>query len=333
MSCYHPLPAIQRKEGGQIEFVNKEALIKDARGEVFAPFGYRYLEVPCGKCIGCRLDYSKQWATRIMKEAEQWENNWFLTLTYDPENVPWQSSINLETGEYVQGMTLQPEHLTKFLKDLRRYWKYHYNEDNIRFYACGEYGGKTQRPHYHVAVMNWNIPGGLLKEWKKSQNGMYYQCETVAKIWKKGFICLAKLEWESAAYVARYMLKKQKGKDADQYYKSMAQIPEFTRCSRNPGIAREWYEQNKDKIYKNDEMFIARKGGAQKVKPPAYYDKLFDVEDHERMQEIKEERRKAANEASRRKRANTTLNDEEQRKVEENKKEEQIKKLKRQIEL
>lgn len=92
---------------------------------------YKLETVPCGCCIGCRLDYSKDWATRCMLEAQDWKDNYFITLTYDDEHLP--------IGKYCNN-TLVNEDLKKFIKDLRRYYSYHYKHNDIRFFACGEYG-------------------------------------------------------------------------------------------------------------------------------------------------------------------------------------------------
>ena len=89
------------------------------------------VQVPCGNCIGCRLDYSRQWANRCYLESLGSKNVYFITLTYDDEHLP--------VGKFGNN-TLVPDDLKKFLKDLRRYYSYHYKLDNIRYFACGEYG-------------------------------------------------------------------------------------------------------------------------------------------------------------------------------------------------
>ena len=111
----------------------------------------RYLEVPCGNCIECRLNKSREWATRIACEQYTSCNSIFLTLTYDDENLPMGNHFL---------PSLVPDHVSTFMKDLRAYCKYHYNTDNIRFYAAGEYGSVTARPHYHLCI--FNLPYSLL---------------------------------------------------------------------------------------------------------------------------------------------------------------------------
>lgn len=340
MACYHPLyrieipnTYIQTKKGkitnkafilGEHEFMNKYK-------EKINP-NY-YIKVPCGKCIGCRIDYSRQWANRIYLEAKKYKENqcWFLTLTYNNENLPTKTVKNEKTGEIKTGMTLNKKELSDFMKKLRRHYEYHYNHTGIRFYGAGEYGEKNGRPHYHICLFNMPI-FTKLKEYKTNELGqMIWLNEEIEKIWGKGFITLGRICWETAAYTARYMLKKQKGPNAEWWYKSQAKEPEFTIMSRKPGIAREYYEKNKSKIYENDEVPILRGSKAIMVRPPAYYDSLYDIENHDEMEEIKLNRRIRAEQAERNKLSRTSKTEQEVRLIEENKKIQQIKKCVREL--
>ena len=90
------------------------------------PRWYDVALIPCGRCMECRLEYSRQWANRQMLEAATSDNNWFLTLTYDDEHLPKNS----------QGYpTLVKNDVKKFMKDLREYYSYHYGISGIRFFA------------------------------------------------------------------------------------------------------------------------------------------------------------------------------------------------------
>lgn len=312
MGCYHPIIMYWKKgkytaNGKKVLTFKSPGLRKNKWGELVTDPDYEKIEVSCGQCIGCRLDYSRQWAIRIQKEAELWPESWFLTLTYDTEHLPWVDTVNTETGELILGNPLFPKHLTKFLKDLRRYWEYHYNHQNIRFFACGEYGEEYGRPHYHICLMNFPVLPETLEFYKNNELGdTIYKCAEIEKIWGKGFITLGALTWQSAAYVARYIVKKQKGPESEASYRSRGQIPEFTRMSRKPGIGREWYELHKEEIYKNDELFVPKRSGAIKLKPAKYFDRLYDIECPERMEMIKQQRKKRGIEAKRLKIAKTT---------------------------
>lgn len=328
MGCYHPIKAYQRWK--------KDPITKKREVKFSVPLQekilYEEILLPCGQCIGCRLDYSRQWAIRIQKETTLWPQNWFVTLTYDDEHVPWKSTVNKETGEVITGQTLIPEHMKKFIKDLRRHWKYHYNHDNIRFFGCGEYGEKSERPHLHICVFNLPLTKEQLElKFHNIQGDPIFICEEIEKIWGKGIVSLGAVTWESAAYVARYMVKKQKGENAEAYYNSKAQEPEFTRMSRKPGIARDWYEEHKEEIYKNDELFIPKKGGAIKLKPAKYFDRLYDIEEPVKMEEIKTRRRKIAKKQQKLKLAKSTGTLQDILKAAENRHKERAKKLIRQL--
>lgn len=117
-----------------------------------------------------------------------------------------------------------------------------------------------------------------------------YKSEKISNIWKKGFVTIGEVTYESAAYVARYVMKKKFGKEAEQYYISQGKIPEFTTMSRMPGIGYNYYEANKEHIYENDEIYIQKKKGVEKNKPGKYFDKLLEKEDPEKFKEIKRKR-------------------------------------------
>ena len=291
MPCYHPLNAIKTDQQKTVNGKDKIIFIKDKTKYMQLPDDIK-IQIPCGQCIGCRLEYSRQWANRCIIEAKQWEHNYFITLTYATQHLPIQTTLNTDTGELTETETLNPKHLKKFLKDVRRYYKYHYNHDNIRFFACGEYGEKNGRPHYHILM--YNLPITDLIPYAKNHIGQQrWQSAQIEKIWGKGIIDIGTVTWESAAYTARYIIKKQTGAAAAEAYKTKQ--AEFTRMSRMPGIAKDYYDTNKYKIYENDEMIINKAdGSARKIKPTKYYDRLFDIDEPEIMEQIKKTRKMIA---------------------------------------
>ena len=113
---------------------------------------------------------------------------------------------------------------------------------------------------------------------------MQWDSPAIRKIWGKGLTALGHVEYDSCAYVARYMLKKQKGENAKEYYAEMGLEPEFTRSSRRPGIAAGYFERNKEKIYHYDEIVLP---GNKVVRPPKYYDKMYDLENPKELEAIK----------------------------------------------
>ena len=157
--------------------------------------------------------------------------------------------------------------------------------------------------------------------------------ETISKIWGKGYVVIGEVTWDSAAYVARYVMKKKFGKEADEYYKSQGKIPEFTTMSRMPGIGRNYYEENKDRIYKTDEIFIKAQKGIIGTRPGKYFDRLFEQDEPEKYKEIKKNREKQnrLNTKLQLEKLKTTPNIQKQREIKGRKLEEQIKTLKRDI--
>jgi len=288
-----------------------------------------------------------------------WEHNWFVTLTYDEENLPRH-----ENGEFTDknGLTwtddnnswegyLKERDVTLFLKKLRKYYETHYQHQGIRYFYCGEYGGaphplykerttgkliysKGFRPHYHIIFFNLPIPIGLMQLDKESSKSGKQQfiVKYLEDLWGKGRVRVSEVNWQTCAYTARYITKKVTGEPAAAHYGIMGQTPEFVRMSRMPGIARDYYELHKDEIYNLDEIIMKLTGERSlSIKPPKYYDKLYDIEYPDNMQRIKEIRRTNAEEAQKVKASNTTLSQLKQLKIEEDIQKEKVRKLRRDL--
>lgn len=338
MLCSHPLTRIETYDG-KVSFTG--AYIKDA--EATKEFTQKLENskniksvklIPCGQCTSCRLNKSREWANRLMLEAKDFEHNYFITLTYNEEHVPIKRYYNEETGQIITGMTLVKEDLQKFWHDLRQYWERNYNHTGVRYYACGEYGPTNNRPHYHAIVFNlpYLVDMVFYKQTEVGEN--LYTSETISKIWGKGYVVIGEVTWESAAYVARYVMKKMYGKEADAYYRSQAKIPEFSTMSRMPGIARNYYDMHKDIIYETDEIFVrTTANGIIGSRPGKYFDRLYEQEEPEKFKKIKRKRnndnlRNTKNELNN---VKTVNNIQKQRKIKEEVLQEKIKALKREI--
>lgn len=237
------------------------------------------IKLPCGKCDGCRIDRSRQWATRCFLEASLHNENCFVTLTYRPEFLP-------------KNGTLIKRDLQLFLKRLRR----KFGQKIIRYFACGEYGEKKMRPHYHICIFGFDFPKEN-KQLLPNSNPKYplYQSADLFACWGKGkgknfksygHSSVGSLTWESAAYTARYIMKKVLGDRAAEHYKQL--IPEFNTMSLKPAIAHEWLKKYHSDVYPDD--FVVLPNG-QKQKTPKFFDKKYELLNPDAMSKIREKRK------------------------------------------
>lgn len=260
MPCYSPLSAWRDKASGAIYFRDT------GRGD--------RIDLPCGRCIGCRLERSRQWATRIMLEAQAYEKTSFVTLTYSPENLPSPPSLNYE-------------HFQKFMKRLRKRF------GHVRFFMCGEYGESTRRPHYHACFFGIDFADDRRLHGRTPQGHSLYVSPALADLWSYGHCLIGELTFESAAYVARYVLKKVTGQPAEAHYRYVDDAgevhqlePEFCRMSLKPGIGAKWFERYQRDVYPHDYLIV----NGHKVKPPRYFDKLMKRIDPLSLVDIKDMR-------------------------------------------
>jgi len=253
VACFHPLKGYLR--------ISKDGV----RSVVFGVHGgYRDkpVSVPCGQCIGCRLERSRQWAIRCAHEASLHERNCFITLTFDDEHIPSDRSLDVRTFQL-------------FMKRLRKRFG-----DGIRFFHCGEYGETFGRPHYHACLFNFDFEDKVL--FKESRGNRLYISESLRELWPFGFSIIGDVTFQSAAYVARYIIKKITGAMAEERYSLVDKVtgelhqikPEYTTMSRRPGIGALWYERFREDVYPSD--FVVMNG--KKMKPPKYYDRQYEVE-------------------------------------------------------
>lgn len=212
-------------------------------GPVESAQGWQIINVPCGSCVGCRLDYSRQWADRLTMESLSFpkDEQYFVTLTYDDANLVF-------VGDRP---TLCKGHLQKFMKDLRN----SYRSDRLRFYACGEYGGQTLRPHYHLLLFGLHLDD--LKLYKLNFNhDPLYNSQQLSDVWKKGHVVVGEVNWQTCAYTARYVMKKAKSKGEKLAYESVGILPEFVVMSRRPGIGVQYFRDNQEQIERDGRIYL-----------------------------------------------------------------------------
>jgi len=260
MPCFHPLSAY-KTAAGDIIFNRNHRNIKEA------------LKLPCGQCVGCRLERSRQWAIRCMHEAQCHKENSFITLTYNNENLPADKSLCLRDFQL-------------FMKKLRK------KRGFVRFYHCGEYGPTLGRPHYHACIFGLDWPD---KKLFKIINGeRLYVSEELTTLWGKGHATTGTVTFESAAYVARYIMKKVNGDAAKDHYDRIdpetGEItrlkPEYTTMSRRPGIGSDWFDKYHTDVYPHDRVIV--RGRA--MRPPKFYDTRYEILDPISFDQLKQNR-------------------------------------------
>lgn len=325
MSCYHPQNAVVLGVDPSTGKKSLRFLGSDVTGFLLYP-GKEIIQVPCGQCIGCRFDRSRQWANRCMLELQYHDSAYFVTLTYDDFHIPKSYYPDPETGEAHVSYTLCKRDFQLWMKRLRK----RFSDDKIRFFACGEYGGSTKRPHYHVILFGLHLND--LQKYKTVREGdsyyTYYNSSSLQETWPNGFVVVGEVTWESCAYVARYVTKKLSGEQAE-FYEKFNLVPEFSDMSRRPGIARQYYDDHGKDIYDHAYINISTPKGGKKFKPPRYFDRLFDIDCPGFLDDIKDQRKRNAQAVMDGKMRRTNLIPPEILKVEEAAFENKTKKLKR----
>lgn len=279
MACFHPNHVVVR-DGvstflGRADFLKADDLYYDNAGNFHAL-------IPCGTCMGCRLDRSRVWADRMLLELQDNDNKAiFVTLTYDNDHLPRCSRhigyhrlpdaydydyfddddlwVLDAAGVPSAPATLSVRDTQLFFKRLRKAFP----DRKLRYFLAGEYGPKTNRPHYHAIIF-----GLTLSDFRDCRilkfNGLgqpIYKSKTMDGIWKNGFCSLAPVNWNTCAYVSRYTMKKiYKSDDASAY--SDGQTPPFCTMSRRPGIGLAHAD---DLLKKGDKAFVRDENGVHEV--------------------------------------------------------------------
>lgn len=243
-----------------------------------------YLELDCGRCPACRSKRVRSWAIRAHCESQEHTrisgnhevlNGCFVTLTYDPEHLPSDESLDVS-------------HWQNFAKKLRR------ELGPFRYIHCGEYGAKGDRPHYHACIFGHDFHEDRI-EWKRDSKSVVWLSETLNSLWGKGFTTLGPLNYATASYVAGYVMKKLKNDEfltANAIYGSGSEPiqmkkPEYVTMSRRPGLGYSWFQKYWRDVYPADRIRIDGK----EFTPPKYFDDLLAVTDPVTHFEVMEKRK------------------------------------------
>lgn len=270
MPCHYPVQAFKCSDGGIV--------FEERKGDVV-----HEIRLPCGCCDGCKLERSRQWAVRCMHEASLYEQNAFITLTYNDEHLPLYNDLDYRDFQL-------------FMKRLRK----RFTGRKIRFFMCGEYGENNGRPHFHACLFNISFDDRV--HFKNSSSGSkIYTSKILQSLWctkearctrdylcdgcvnSIGYCTVGDVNFQSAGYVARYVMKKRYGRGNDEVYQEIdkgtgeviTRAREFTRMSLKNGIGYDFYKKWKSDIFPNDYCVV---NGVQ-TKPPKYYTKKLAEED------------------------------------------------------
>ena len=282
MKCFKPLQGYRVFPPDEKPFLTfKDKFKTDLRTEA--------VEVRCGNCIGCRLTKSRDWAIRIAHEATQHKENSFITLTYAEEHLPAYGGLN-------------PDDWTMFMHRLRKRITYKDKDKKIRFYMCGEYGtdenafNKIGRPHFHAIIFGHDFTDDRLFKEERKGNKTYVS-PMLDQAWGKGLTEIGNVTFESASYVAGYVVKKINGDAAKDHYLRVNQVtgeavpikPEYARMSRGGrkkgtgGIGAGWYEKYSEDLEKG---FITI--GGKKRPIPQYYRDILKERNPEALERVEE---------------------------------------------
>lgn len=224
--------------------------------------------VPCGTCLLCREEQARQWAVRITHEAQRHEENSFVTLSYDQKHQPKDGGLRYAD-------------LVLFWKRMRKTF------GPIKYYAVGEYGDRTNRPHYHACIFGKAFLQNRIVI--KNAPNMLWTSPDLQRCWGNGYVSVGALTFESAKYVASYVTKKLKTK---QTYRAIDEatgelIPlEQPRPFMSRNLAQEWWKEWNQGVTALDRVVI--NGSPQK--PPKAYDRWLGEQNEEELKKIKQQR-------------------------------------------
>jgi len=263
LTCYHPL----RWYEGPVKEVGKVNVVHTLRESECG----KELNLPCGRCVGCLMSRAKSWAIRCSHEASLYDDNCFVTLTFDQDHLPFDRSLDVAD-------------IQCFMKRLRKAFG-----EGIRYFACGEYGSLNLRPHYHVLLFNHDFHDKVLFKESEAGSPVYISAD-LQKLWPYGFSSLSDVTYKSAAYVARYNLKKALGHDdiPSELRKEFVVMSRGSKKLGTGGIGKGWFDKFKGDVFPSDEVILP---DGNKVKPPRFYDKLLDKTDPDLLESIKAKRK------------------------------------------
>lgn len=270
MACEQPITAYRIGPEGPILFNRPKT------GD--AGIDYYKFSLPCGTCILCRSEQARQWAVRIHHEAQLTDNNCFITLTYSDQHLPPHGS-------------LQYANLVKFWKRLRRSLD-RQQRARLRYYAVGEYGDESLRPHYHACVFGHDFKGPDSRTLRSGTTPLWTS-SALEKLWGLGQVAVGQLNFATARYTASYIVKKLNSKQT--YRRIDTETGELIaveqpRAFMSKNIGRDWWDRYRHYVTAHDHVIIDGK----RQKPPKAYDRWLSERNEIAGAMLKEQRMKKA---------------------------------------
>lgn len=282
MTCHHPISAYQSlflKSNGLTKI--KFTLSKSDRHL------YKSIKLSCNQCSGCRLRRATDWAIRCVHEASLYgDENCFITLTFDDKHLP--ENLSLDHRDFQLFMKrLRRKCARGFYVDVGESSVFFQRKKGIRDYHAGEYGSLLGRPHHHAIIFNFDFPDKVF--FRIHQGNKLYRSKILEELWPYGYSTIAEVNFNTAAYVARYCMKKVTGKVAKEHYKrflinddgevlkEFTLKPEYNTMSRRKGIGQGWFEKYHADIFPSDEVVVQTNNGIRKFRVPKFYDTQFEI--------------------------------------------------------
>lgn len=235
-------------------------------------------QLPCGKCIECRLEYARTWAIRSIHEAQMHPQNSFITLTYSDAHL---KSPRLQYSDFqLFAKRLRSNIFNAFLKGYgeanwslldHKQKKEIYEPHKIGIFVTGEYGDRTKRPHWHAIIFNWWPPDATYHRSTDLSHNVY-KSALLDRLWGLNDPTTRPSEvgtvtFESAGYVARYAAKKlEHGNDQEHEFHPIS------KKSSHQAIGKKFLEKYYKEIFNNGYVTIPN---GTHLPIPRYYEKWF----------------------------------------------------------
>lgn len=270
MSCLKPIKVYDRLDGSFDFSDHPRSVVVDSEGKPSVSY------LPCGKCLGCRLDYARDWAVRCKHELLFHDQACFVTLTFDDDHLPKKG--------------VEKSDLQDFFKRLRSRLAYNnHDPPALSYLACGEYGSRTFRPHYHAIIFGWCPSDCKYFFTDSGSKSNVYKSDELQSLWKFGFVTVGlDVSYECCNYVARYVVKKQTQEEISDVFFEKNNKP-FLLSSRRPALGRRYLERYSEEVLRSGEVIVP---GRFRSKVPRYYEKYAEEKNPEKWLKVKKRRRK-----------------------------------------